>query len=439
MTEVRYSTDTRALQPGDTFVAIPGERYDGHDFILEAIERGAVGLVVERDVSRLSIPSHVCVTWVDDSIHYLANEASKRIRRLKPDVIAVTGSVGKTTTKDAIATVLSQVMPVVAPRGNLNTLLGLSLTILNALSKEEQKLVIEVGAYQKGDIACTCSFIPPTISVVTNVSPVHLERMQTMANIAAAKSELVEALPASGVACLNWDDHRVRAMASYCKGKVLYYGQYSGADVGPECITADIPLLGAYKIYVALAAFCVGHCLGLSSDAINQGLAKLAAPKGRLSILPGIGGITIIDDTYNASLVSTLAALEVLGKMATKHRIAFLGDMLELGEEEEASHREIVRLASEITDQAVLVGPRMALAAHQANLEQGRQISTFAQSTDVVEALRAGQVYQPRSGDWVLVKGSASVRMERIVKQLLDPGTKASSALVRQDASWSSI
>ncbi len=439
MTRLKYSIDTRTIQPGEYFVAILGDRYDGHNFIPQAIEKGAIGLIVEKDVTGLGLPAHIVIKQVQDTIHYLAGEAHKLIEKLQTDVIAITGSVGKTTTKNAIATVLRQAFPVVTSKGNLNTLLGLSLTVLNQLSDNKQKLVVEMGTYQKGNIAHLCYFIPPAISVITNIHPVHLEKMGTMENITLAKREAVEALPPKGIACLNWDDSRVRTMADHCRGRAIFYGQQPGADFVPERITVDIPLLGSYKIYPALAAFCVGHCLGLPDNIINQGLSKLTPNKGRLVKLPGINKTTLLDDTYNASLVSTLVALEALSNQPTKRRIAFLGDMLELGDEEAVSHRQIVKSTIEVADRIILVGPRMSLAARQMNTPQDKQIFTFENSNNVVTALKAGQVYQPEEGDCILVKGSAGVRMERVAQCLLSPEIDANSTLVRQEASWKDI
>ncbi len=436
---IRFSHDTRSMQPGDYYVAIHGERYDGHDFIPQALAQGAAGLVIERDLpADLVVPHHVEVRRVANSVEYLAQLAKQRIESYGTQVIAVTGSVGKTTTKRALVSVLSRYFPVVTPRNNLNTLLGIALTVVNELTSPDQKLVVEIGMYYRGIIARVCEFIPPLIGVVTSVQPVHLETMGTIENIALAKGELVEALPPHGIACLNADDPRVRAMQDRCKGRVLFYGAHPESDVHPAHITVRLPLLGSYQIYTAMAVIAVGRCLGLSDEQINQGLAELTPEKGRLVPLPGVNGVRLIDDTYNASLTSTLAALEVLSQHETR-RIAFLGDMLELGSEEQASHRAVLTYALEVADQLVLVGPRLALAWQQLAPTPRQPVALFATSQEVVAALADATLYQPTPGDVVLVKGSAGMRMERVVQALLSPELDSHMVLVRQEASWQNL
>lgn len=438
---ITYSTDSRTLQPGEHFVAIRGERFDGHDFVAEALDKGAGGLVVEQEPEGVTLPDDLPVAVVEDSERYLGEQALQRLRELGTEVVGITGSVGKTTTKNAIATVLSEAMPVVANAGNLNTVLGLSLTVLNQLHRPEQVLVAEMGAYQRGSIRRLCSFFPPTVAVVTVVQPVHLERMGTLENIKLAKSELVEAVPEDGVACLNWDDARVRWMADRCAGRVLSYGTHPDAEVRPDRITANIPLLGSYVTQTALATFSVGLSLGMAEATINAGLADLTAERGRLRQLPGREGITLIDDTYNAALASTLAALEVLRDVEATRRIAFLGDMLELGTTEARSHREVVQFALEAAhlDLLVLVGERMTAAARELEAERRNDVLTFEASSDVVAELEAGRLYVPAPDDAVLAKGSASTRMERIMAHLLSPEVDPGDVLVRQSPGWQQI
>lgn len=438
---ITYSTDTRTLTPGEHFVAIRGERFDGHDFVEEALEKGAAGLVVEQVPEDGTVPDDVPVTVVEDSEAYLGEQARERLQALGTEVVGITGSVGKTTTKNAVATVLGEAMPVVANAGNLNTVLGLALTVLNRLHEPEQVLVAEMGAYQRGSIERLCSFFPPTVAVVTVVQPVHLERMGTLENIKRAKSELVEAVPEDGVACLNWDDARVRWMADRCAGRVLSYGEHPDAEVRPDHITATIPLLGSYVTQTALAAFSVGLSLGMDAAAINAGLARLTAERGRLRQLPGRGGAALIDDTYNAALASTLAALEVLRDAAAERRIAFLGDMLELGTEEARSHREVVQFALEAAnlDLLVLVGERMSEAARALKVDGQDAVLLYDASIDVISDLEAGRRYVPAPGDVVLAKGSASTRMERIMAHLLHPDVDPRDVLVRQSPGWQQI
>jgi UDP-N-acetylmuramoyl-tripeptide--D-alanyl-D-alanine ligase len=436
---IRYAHDTRSIRPGEYYVAIRGERYDGHTFVANALHKGAAGLIIERDTAALdgvTIPPHVEVIRVDDSVAYLARQAQQRITSLGCDVVAITGSVGKTTTKNAIVTVLEQAFPVITPQGNWNTLLGLSLTVLNELTSSEQKFVTEIGIYHAGEITEICRFIPPTVGVVVNVQAVHLDTLGTVENVAQAKGELVEMLTESGTACLNYDDPRVRAMQSRCKGRVLFYGTDPAADIRPDRITADIPLLGVYKTSTALAALSVGACFGMPDALINQGLARLGTVKGRLVKLLGVEGTTLLDDTYNASLSSSLAALDALQQQPATRRIAFLGDMLELGSTEDAAHQTVLDRALEVAERVVLVGPRFARAAQALPPQHSERVALFATSHEAVEALKLGEPYHARAGDVLLFKGSAGIRMERMVAFFLHPDIEPHTVLVRQEANW---
>jgi UDP-N-acetylmuramoyl-tripeptide--D-alanyl-D-alanine ligase len=436
-----YSSDTRTLQSGDTFVAVRGERTDGHAYVADAITRGASGLIVESGADLSGVPASVEVVRVPDTIVHLGELARQRLAKLRPVVVAVTGSMGKTTTKNAIATIAAQSFPVLAPKGNLNTLLGLSVTLLNDLRDAEAARVVvaEMGAYQPGDLAQICKYIRPDISVVTNVRPVHLERMGSIENVALAKGEIVDALAETGTACLNADDPLVLQMASRCRGRVLTYGTGSGVDISPGLIQVPIPLLGAYQVYTALAAYSVGRCLGMGDSAINAGITQLKPEKGRLKSLPGLGGSRLIDDTYNASRDSTLAALEVLAGQPAARRFAVLGDMLELGSVESDAHREVVARALQVADGVVLVGPRLAAAAAEPAHTAGRPLAVFANSKEAGAAQATGQVLHPQAGDLILIKGSEGMRMERVTEHLLAPEVDRAQELPRQDVAWKQI
>jgi len=438
-----YSSDTRTLQAGDTFVAVRGERTDGHAYLAEAVARGASMLIVESNADTAGVPGGVEIMRVPDTTVYLGKMARHRLAEHHPTVVAVTGSMGKTTTRNAIATVAGQGFPVVAPKGNLNTLLGLSLTVLNGLHTTGCVMVAEMGAYQRGDLAQICEYIQPDISVVTNVRPVHLERMGSLENVALAKGEIVDALTERGTFCLNADEPLVAGMAPRCRGRVLAYGVQTPAAITPALIQAPIPLLGAYQVYTALAAFSVGRCLGLNDAAINAGLAQLKPEKGRLKRLPGLNGSWLIDDTYNASRDSMLAALEVLvatvelSGQPMARRMAVLGDMLELGSVEQAAHREVVARALAAADQVVLVGPRLAAAADE--LGAGPRVTRFANSKEAGAAQAAGDLLHPQPGDLILLKGSEGMRLERITEHLVAPDVDRARELPRQDVAWKQI
>ena len=433
---MQYSKDTRSLRPGEYYVAIKGLKFDGHDFVLDAIRKGAAGVVVERDVDLGDAADSVDVIRVDNSEKYLAEQALLKLRTIKPAVIAITGSIGKTNTKNAIATVLKQQYPVLSTQGNLNTVLGVALTILNAAFDAETKLVLEMGASNKGDIAELCTYFPPGISVVTNVHGVHLSSFGSIDVIAQTKGEIVEALTSEGVACLNYDDPRVRAMAALHEGRTIFYGNDEKSDVTPDAIGVTLPLLGDHAVYIAMAAYAVGRALGMPDAVINAGLSALKPEKGRLFKLPGVAGMTLIDDSYNASPASTEAALAVMRQQAGSRYIAFLGDMLELGDEALEAHARIIRVAVNAADQVILTGDFMTAAAATLPEAVRARLALYPSSADIAEGIAAGQIYTPAQGDVVLVKGSQGVRMERISRVLLRPDIAPEAVLPRQSVSW---
>lgn len=431
-----YSIDTRTLRPGDTYAAIRGETHDGHRFIPNAVEQGATGVVTEVDVD---VPPHVEVVRVASTLDYLVEQATAKVRRIGPDIVAITGSVGKTTTKMAILAVLREAFDVVASEGNRNTPLGLSLLVLNSDFSADTKLVLEMGARLKGDIRDLCSYFPPTVSVVTNVRGVHVETLGSIDGVQREKSELVRALGPDGTACLNGDDPRVRAMAEVNRGRTLTYGTGAGCDVRPDRITVDLPILGDHAVHTALAAFSAGLALRMPDDAINRGLTQIQPEKGRLNRLDGRGGSVLIDDTYNASPEPTLAALRVLSQQEAERRIAFLGDMLELGDTEVEEHARVLTAAAETADVVHVVGTIMARAAETLPDALRERVTLHPSSAELAEVLRAGRVYEPRAGDAILVKGSQGTRMERISEALLHPNLAPEDVLPRQSESWKQI
>ncbi len=433
---VPYSIDTRTLRPGDVYVAIRGETHDGHAFIPQAVEKGAAGIVTEQDVF---VPEGVEVVRVESTLGFLVEQAAAKIRRLGPAIVAITGSMGKTTTRTAVHAVLNEAFEVVASEGNKNTPLGLSLLVLNRAITPETKLVLEMGARLEGDLRELCSYFPPTVSVVTNVRGVHVETFGSIEGVQREKSELVRALREDGTACLNGDDPRVRRMAGVNRGRTLFYGAGPDCDVRPERITATLPLLGDHAVYTALAAMSAGLALGMDDATINRGLEKIVVEKGRLNRLAGRAGSVLIDDTYNASPDATRAALRVLARQDGARRIAFLGDMLELGATEVEEHAAVLAEALEVADVLHAVGPIMRRAVEAMAPDQQRRIAVHASSAGVAEALRADELYVPREGDVVLVKGSQGTRMERISEALLHPDLDPADVLPRQTEAWKAI
>ncbi len=431
-----YSTDTRTLQPGDTYVAIRGETHDGHAFIPQAIQKGATAVVTEAGVD---VPESVEVIRVESALDYLVKQATEKVRRIGPDIVAITGSVGKTTTKTAVLAVLREGFDVVASEGNKNTPLGLSLLLLNHAFGPDTKLVLEMGARLKGDIRDLCRYFPPTVAVVTNVRGVHVETFGNIDGVQREKSEIVRALGPNGTACLNGDDPRVAQMAEVNRGRTLTYGVCADCDVRPDRITVELPILGDHAGHTALAAMSAGIALGMSDDAINRGLMHIRPEKGRLNRLEGRGSSILIDDTYNASPDPTLAALRVLEGQDAERRVAFLGDMLELGDTEIEEHARVLTAATGSADIVHAVGKIMARAAETLLAEQQKHVTVHASSSELAEALRAGHVYTPQPGDAILVKGSQGMRMERISEALLHPDLDPEHVLPRQSESWKQI
>ncbi len=431
-----FSTDTRTLQPGDTYVAIRGERHDGHDFVQQAFDRGASNAVTERIITGVRADR---VTIVPDTIVHLAELAHERVARARARVVAITGSVGKTTTRNAVAQVLENAGPVVASVGNLNTLLGLSLTLANSEFKPNTCLVLEMGATRKGDLSEITSYFKPDISIVTNVRGVHLETFGSLEGVQEAKSELVRALGLDGIACLNADDPRTRAMVADCRGEHMLFGVAPDAQITPLDITANVPLLGEHVIYVALAAFAAGRAMGMDPKVINEALCRLKPEKGRLNRLPGRSHSTLIDDTYNASPDAVKVALNVLDKHPAERRIVFLGDMLELGSIERAAHVSALRQAAKIADLVFGCGPRMQQAVNELPPEMSRYVYGFPSSEEVASELTHGRIYRPKRGDVIMVKGSQGARMERVCRALLAEHVSPESVLPRQTEAWLSI
>lgn len=422
--------DSRLAGPGSLFVALRGER-DGHEFIHDAVTRGASGVIGERllpEAEWLTVATGRPVAYfvVDDSLAGLQRLARRWREAQAIEVVGVTGSVGKTSTKEIVAGVLSRRFRVLKNEKNYNNEIGLPLTLLT-LDGTYEKAVLEMGMYDLGEIRDLCALAGPRVGVVTNVGPVHLERLGTIERIAQAKSELVEALPADGLAVLNADDPRVRAMAKRTRSRVVYYGFGEGAAVRGSAVESsglegtrftlhadgregriNLPLPGAHNVYNALAAVAVGLDAGLGWDEVVAGLEGLTGGL-RLVAVPGRNRSTIIDDTYNASPASTVAALDVLGQQP-RPRTAILADMLELGRYEEEGHREVGRRAAQVLDRLVAVGQRARWIGDEA-AKNGLADVRYADSSDAVD-------YEPEAGEHILVKGSRSMRMEVVVANL---------------------
>jgi alanine racemase len=448
--------DSRLARSGQIFVAIKTERRDGHAFILDAVKGGCTGVLCERSPGPLP---GVTVVVVRDARLALQAWAAAVVRRYEPAVIGVTGTVGKTSTKRAIATLLDGLGPVFRSRRSFNSLFGLPVA-LGTLAPEHRFAVLEMGVDRFGEMARLAQLFPPRVAVVTNVAPAHLQYLRDEAHIAAEKSELVAALPPDGWAVLNADDERVRAMAARSRAPIIWYsaaerlaelprsGDLLAAaqvEVGlegtrftlrwrAEAQCCAFPLIGRHSVYIALAAVGAALACGMSFAQATARLGLVERQAGRLQPLPGLNGATLLDDTYNASPRSALAALDALADLPARRRIAVLGDMLELGDAAAALHRDIGRRAAEVADLVVTkgdLGAEIAAGARAARPEGQAPVVTHT-AGDAIAAVR-GAI---GPGDLVLLKGSAAARMEVVARGLLAPGLDPAQLLVRQEAAF---
>ncbi|UCF60205.1 MAG: UDP-N-acetylmuramoyl-tripeptide--D-alanyl-D-alanine ligase [Anaerolineaceae bacterium] len=441
--------DSRLVIPGSLFIALPGENVDGHDFIGEAFGRGALIALIEREVPsefvvidlRKPVPEQVfsemvlpvCLR-VESSLDALQNIAKCWRERLDLRVIGITGSVGKSTTKELTAEVLGQRYRTIKNPGNLNNEIGLPVSLLK-ITEGHERAVLEMGFYVPGEIALLCEIAQPQVGVITNISQVHLERAGTMEAIVQGKGELVESLPPEpeGVAVLNHDDPLTRTMSERTQAKVMFYGLTPDADLwasdirslglegvrfvmhyGDESIYIRVPLLGRHSVHTALRAAAVGLIEDLSWEEIVSGLQS-SQSQLRLVAVQGPNGALLLDDTYNAAPPSTIAALNLLAELEGR-RVAVLGDMLELGDFEERGHRMVGVRAAQVADELVTVGSRAQWIANEACLAgmSEDQVVSLEDSQQAIEYL------QDRVGenDVVLVKGSRGMRMDLIVAGL---------------------
>jgi UDP-N-acetylmuramoyl-tripeptide--D-alanyl-D-alanine ligase len=427
----RLVIDSREVIPDCLFVAIKGQKHDGHAFVGQALDSGAAAALVERPPSDVQVDAPLIV--VPSTVEALGQMARYAFeRRPNLEVVGITGSLGKTTTKEVVASVLGAGRRVLKTEGNLNSEIGLPLTVLNGLEPEHEVAVLEMAMYRVGDIRHLARVARPRVGVVTSVLPVHLERLGTIERIHQAKQELVEELPPNGVAVLNGDDPRVASMATATAARVVRYGVGDAADVRAEQIESHglrgvefdlvhaaerqhvhLPLLGAHSVHAALAAAAVASEEGLTLSETAEAL-QLLSPALRLLVVDGINGSRIVDDSYNASPESVLAALNLLRELPGQRKIAVLGDMLELGTEEVAAHQRVGIRAAAVVDLLVVYGSRTTVAAHealQAGMRNGQVV--VAESLGAIVDLLRGEL---RAGDDVLVKGSLAMGMAEVVR-----------------------
>ena len=420
-----WSIDSRTLRPGDLFFALRGPTHDGHAYVAEVFGKGAVGVVVDREVA-----AQGAALRVEDSLAALQAVASAARLEWSGQVVGVTGSAGKTTTKDVIAEVLSEGLTTAKTEGNLNNHVGLPLSVLR-VADEAQVAVLEMGMNHAGEIRALAEIARPNVGVVTNVGYAHMKSFDSIDGIAAAKRELIEALPSNGTAVLNADDPRVAAFAQAHSGPVVTYGESPSATVRAEDVrfsedgvafrVGKVPfessLTGRHSVSNLLAGIAVAGIFGIAPERLTERVRKVQPGKMRGQRFRH-QGILVFDDCYNSNPDAARAMLSVLRDTPARRRIAVLGEMLELGRWAEPLHREVGNYAAECGID-VLVGLRGA-ACYM--LDAAKRSGLRADAAFFFDdPVPAGQLVRSlaQSGDAVLFKGSRGVHVELALEQFL--------------------
>ena len=431
------STDTRTLQEGDLFFALKGEHADGSTYVSRAIELGAAGIVVSAE-SPVPDAGGCPIILVPDTLWALGDLARYYRAKFDVRVVAITGSVGKTTTKEMAASILGRRWRVLKNEANFNNEIGVPLTLFK-LDPGHEVVVLEMAMRGLGEIKRLAQIARPYVGVITNIGISHIERLGSQGAIAASKSEVLGELPPDGIAILNREDGYFDFLRDRFSGRVITFGSCKQADVvgarmklgeaggcdfvftvKGAAIQVSIPVLGQYNVYNALAAGAAAHAMGLDLNTIRDGLESFTPPAMRMELVRSPLGYVVLNDAYNASPASTLAALKTLKSLSGHRRkIAVLGDMLELGDYAPKAHRNIgAALAENGVDILIAVGDLSRSIAEVAR-ESG-----FAESAVqwYADSLEAGAALKKlvTGGDAVLVKGSRAMKMEEIVRLLLN-------------------
>jgi UDP-N-acetylmuramoyl-tripeptide--D-alanyl-D-alanine ligase len=422
------STDTRSIQPGQLFVALRGERFDAHEFLTTALEQGATAALVEKVNETLPDLPQI---QVSDSLSGLQTLAKNYRRKFPIPIVGITGSNGKTSTKEMVAAVLSERYPVTKTSGNLNNHIGVPLSVLK-FERRHQVAVIEYGMNHPGEIAALVGIASPQYAIITNIGVAHIEFLGSREGIAREKSVLAESVGAAGTVVLNASDDFATWIAGRCRARVLTVGfekgQIRARDIkhGPDgeefTVVSDeeqyrvrLPVLGEHMVLNALQAIATGLTFGLSLVECAAGLAKTALPSGRLQV-KALGGIAIVNDAYNANPDSMIAALRTVANLpANGRRVAALGGMGELGPESIVGHEKVGKaVAEQGFDVLIAVGERaypIAASAIAAGLRESRTAKSNAEAADLLNT-----ILEP--GDLLLLKGSRSAAIDQIIPLL---------------------
>lgn len=429
---INISTDSRKISQGDLFIPIIGEKFDGHDFINKAFESGASGCLTQKDIS--PVEGKVIIK-VEDTLKALRDVAAYYRQKFNIPFVGITGSVGKTSTKDMIASVLSRKFNVLKTEGNLNNEIGLPLTVLR-LDNSHEAAVVEMGMSGFGEISRLASIARPDIAIITNIGISHIEKLGSRQNIFKAKMEILEGLSEGGLVILNGDDKLLSGLKGLLKFRTVFYGIEDGMDYKAENIRTrgeqgsgfeitvgsfeykvHIPAPGIHNVYNALAAIAAGIELGIPMEEIIRGIAEFSPGKMRLNIISH-NGMKIIDDAYNASPQSMEAAINVLMDLrGNKRTIAVLGDMLELGDWAYKAHFDVGKFAVRKGINYIITVGENARNIARGALDAGAlpdNVVSFESNSEAAAFLKS----LVGNGDVILIKGSRGMKMEEIVHQL---------------------
>jgi UDP-N-acetylmuramoyl-tripeptide--D-alanyl-D-alanine ligase len=435
------STDSRTVVEGELFIALKGVRFDGHHYALEALEKKAGGVIIEDEKAgdiRWDGYRPKAVIAVEDTLRALGDIARDRRRKYQTPVVALTGSNGKTTTKEMISACLETTFPILKTRGNLNNLVGLPLTLLR-LTEREKVVVLEMGMNVPGEIRRLTEIAEPDVGLITNIQKVHLEGVGSLEKVQEEKGELFRRMKRDGMVLVNRDDPLVIELASEFSGRRITYGVKNLAYVmakeirlrgiegttftlilGMEEMEINLPLIGRHFVPNALAAIAAASHFGIETKKIKEALESFQPFSMRMEVIGLEGEKTLINDAYNANLRSMELALETLAELKGKGRaIAVLGDMLELGDFTEEAHQQLGRKIRELPIDLLLTlgewAPVVVESAirHGFPLERTRVVEGHAEAISILKEVM-------QEGDWVLVKGSRRLAMERIVEGLTE-------------------
>ncbi|MCB9076233.1 MAG: alanine racemase [Anaerolineaceae bacterium] len=451
-----FAFDSRRLNAGELFLAVKTTTGDGHDYITAALEQGAAGILCEDQEALPQNGYQATAIVVPDIQKALTDYAAHILQKYQPRVIGVTGSSGKTTAKEAIALVLQEKYAVFKNQGSYNSRYGLPIA-LGKIEPGHEIAVLEMASDTFGEIRSLTQITKPEVGVITTINRTHLSVMGSLNNIAAEKGALIEALPFTGSAILNADDPRVAGMVPRTQARIITFGLKRGADlradnlkIAPDGLSFTLhyegqtyagftPLLGRHQIYPVLAAVAVGVVFNIAPEVALAALQKLPRIPGRMNLLSGKKGTLILDDSFNSSPEATMVALDTLAELPGANKVAILGDMSDLGDNEEEAHRQIGVYAATRVQRLVTKGEAaqsIAAAAldHEAGLGQHAVSVTFT-SADAAAAVQ--DLLSPHTV--ILVKGGIATRMERVVKHLLAEPDQDQKWLVRQDPGWEKV